>query len=93
MQTKMFTETMAIEAGLDTGRLTPGTMQEIEQEQQACKDGYLRSSLKLKQMQVNVEIEKIESSKCKLVEFKREILHHVDEADKVLAEARYKVDQ
>ena len=92
MQANISTETMATAAGLDTGRSTSETMEEIEQEQQACKDGYLRSSLKLRQMQANVEIEKVESSKCKLVEFKREILHHVDNADKILAKAKAKVD-
>ena len=93
MQANISTETMATATGLDTDRSIPETMQEIEREQQACKDGYLRSSLKLRQMQINTEIEKVESSKCKLGEFKREILQHVDAADKILAEARTKVDQ
>ena len=92
MQTRMSTETMATATGLDTSRTTPQTCDEILREQQACKDGYMQSSLKLKQIEIDAEIEKIDSAKCKVVEFKREILQHVDDAEKILSGAQSKIE-
>ena len=93
MQTRMSTETMTtITTGFDTSRSTPQSIDEILREQQACKDGYLQSSLKLKQIEVDGEIEKVDQAKCKVVEFKKEILQHVDDAEKILDGAKSKVE-
>ena len=43
-------------------------------------------------MQVDSQIDKVESSKCKLVEFKKEILQQADDAELILSKARSKVD-
>ena len=80
------TETSANETGLETGRSTPRTREEIEQEMQVCKDRYLRCSLKLKQMEANCEIEKANHTQCKVVEQKEKLLQALDEAQRLRAE-------
>ena len=84
---RKFTKTGATANGLDSesGWLTPETREEIELEQLRSKNGYMRCALELKQLQVNGEIEKVESSKCKLAEVEAKILKHVDEAELILS--------
>ena len=87
------TETMVTATRPDTSGSTPlQTRDEILREQQVCKDGYLQSSLKLKQIEINSEVEKVEMAKYKVVEFRKEILQHVDDAEKILSGAKSKVE-
>ena len=85
-QTFSSTATMATDAGLETDRLNGQTRDEIEQEMQEGKDRYLRSSLKLKQMQVNNEIEKVDQAKCKVVEQREKVLQKIEDAQLILSD-------
>jgi len=78
--------------GLDMDRSIDEAREVLEQKHQACKESYLRSSLKLKQHQVNCEVKEVQSAKSKLVEFKKEILLHAADADMILSLAKSKVD-
>ena len=49
----MSTETLATELGLDNDEFNLQTRDEIEQERQAYREGYLRCSLKLIQMEAH----------------------------------------
>ena len=63
METRLSTETMATTAGLETSRAEPQTISEVYKEQQGCKDGYLKCSLKLKQMAIDKELEKVSAAR------------------------------
>ena len=78
-------DTMATETSLNSGRSTLERREEIEKKQQASKDSYMKFSLELKQMEVDSQIEKVESSKCKLAEVEAELLKYVDEAELILS--------
>ena len=60
------------------------TREEIEHEMQEGKDRYLRGSLKLKQMQVDSEIEKVNQAKCKVVKQREKVLQRIDNARHIL---------
>ena len=93
MSIRQSTETMDTARGSfgESSRQGPLTQDEMQREQQDCKDGYIKWSLQIKQLQVNGEIERVEVAKSKLVEMKKDILNDVDKAHLILSGAITKI--